>query len=256
MPLSAYLIACPLVFLAGFIDSIAGGGGLVSLPAYLIAGLPMHIAIGTNKISSTMGQLTACYRFFRGKLIDIPLVIPCFIASLAGSAIGSSLTALVDEQILRILLLVMLPVTAFYVYRRKNLEPSGAPVSRRRQFVLATVISLIIGAYDGFFGPGTGTFLILLWTGLAKISLLTASGNAKFVNLASNIAALTVFLLKGQTVIILGLSAGVFSIAGSYLGSSLAIKKGSKVIRVMILAVLGLLFVRLALEFGALIKTG
>ncbi|MDR1148184.1 MAG: TSUP family transporter, partial [Spirochaetaceae bacterium] len=98
--LNTYLIVCPLVFLAGFVDSIAGGGGLISLPAYLIAGLPMHSAIATNKVSSTMGSVTACARYLKSGFIDIPLVIPCIAVALGGSAIGASLTELVNEAAL------------------------------------------------------------------------------------------------------------------------------------------------------------
>jgi uncharacterized membrane protein YfcA len=198
-----------------------------------------------------MGAVTAAYRYYKGSFIDIPLVIPCAAASLAGSAVGSTLSLVTSEEFLRIVLLVVLPVTAFYVYKRKNFDNAeDKTLSRKKTFVIATLILLVVGTYDGFFGPGTGTFLILLYTGLAKIKLLTASGNAKAVNLASNAAALAVFLANRQTNIPLGLCAGIFSIIGSYLGSSFAIKKGATVIRAVILFVLALLFARLVWEYA------
>jgi uncharacterized membrane protein YfcA len=243
---TAFLIVCPLVFLAGFVDSIAGGGGLISLPAYLIAGVPAHFALGTNKLSSTMGQTIASFRYYRNGLVDIFLCAPSIVTALAGSALGSSLTLLVNERYLQWLLLAVLPLTAFYVLRRKEFQVKGEAFSRPRTAVLAAVISLVIGCYDGFFGPGTGTFLILLYTGLARIEARAASGNAKLVNLGSNVSALAVFLLHSRTLLPLGLAAGLFSIAGSWLGSGLVIRRGTGILRFFILIVLALLLCKTA----------
>jgi uncharacterized membrane protein YfcA len=245
---TAFLVVCPLVFLAGFVDSIAGGGGLVSLPAYLLAGVPVHFALGTNKLSSAMGAVTASFRYYRGGFVDLVLCVPSTAAALAGSALGTSLTLLVDERFLRRLLLAVLPLTAFYVLRRKELAPKASPFSRKRTVILAVLISFVVGGYDGFFGPGTGTFLILLYTALARIDPRTASGNAKLVNLASNLGALVLFLCHGRAIIPLGLAAGVFSIAGSYLGSGLVMRKGAGLLRVFILAVLALLLAKTAYD--------
>ncbi|GHT57391.1 UPF0721 transmembrane protein [Spirochaetia bacterium] len=244
LSLTAFLIVCPLTFLAGFVDSIAGGGGLISLPAYLLAGLPMHFALGTNKLSSTMGAITASIRYYRNRFVDLFLCIPSIAAALIGSSLGSSLTLIVNESYLQKLLLIVLPVTAFFVFKNKHFSDEAAALPRQRALVFSIIISFVIGGYDGFFGPGTGTFLILLYTGLVKLDPRTASGNAKFVNTASNLGALVVFLLNGRTLLPLGLCAGAFSIVGSFLGSGLAIKKGAKLIRYFILGVLALLFVK------------
>jgi uncharacterized membrane protein YfcA len=246
-----FLIVCPLVFLAGLLDAIAGGGGLVSLPAYLIAGVPMHFALGTNKLSSFMGTCIASCRYYKHKLVDLSLCLPSAGAALAGSAIGSSLTLSVGEACLQRLLLVVLPVTAFYVYKKKNFNASPRPLPRRRALAYSIAISCLIGGYDGFFGPGTGTFLILLYTGLAKIEARTASGNAKFVNLASNLAAALVFLGNGRALLPLGLAAGAFSVLGGYIGAGLVIHRGAKIIRACILVVLFLLFVKIAWDMLA-----
>jgi uncharacterized membrane protein YfcA len=148
--ITVFLIICPMTFMAGFVDSIAGGGGLVSLPAYLLAGIPMHFALGTNKLSSSMGSITASIRYYRNRFVDLFLCLPSIAASLSGSALGSSLTLLVDEKWLQRLLLALLPVTAFYSLRNKHfdLKPSG--LSRRRALVLSILVSFFIGAYDGF----------------------------------------------------------------------------------------------------------
>ena len=127
---SVFLIVCPLVFLAGFVDSIAGGGGLISLPAYLFAGIPVHFAMGTNKLSSAMGAVTASYRYYRNGFTDLFLCVPSIAAALAGSAIGTSLTLLVNERYLQWLLIAVLPVTAFFVLRKKELKALGEAFSR------------------------------------------------------------------------------------------------------------------------------
>jgi len=243
--ITTYLIVCPLIFLAGFLDSIAGGGGLISLPAYLFAGLPPHTAMATNKLSSTMGAITASIRYYKNGYVDLFTCFPSIGAALAGSAIGTSLTLLVNERYLQWLLIVVLPVIAFYVMRKKDLKVDGETYTRLKTAIIAAAISFVLGGYDGFFGPGTGTFMILAFTGLARIEARTSAGNAKLVNLASNISAAIVFLINGKTIIPLALAAGAFSIAGSFLGSGLVIKKGVKILRVFIIIVLGLLLLRI-----------
>jgi uncharacterized membrane protein YfcA len=245
---TVFLVVCPLVFLAGFVDSIAGGGGLISLPAYLIAGVPVHFALGTNKLSSTMGAVTASLRYYKNGFVDLFLCVPSVLAALAGSALGSRLTLLVNGRYLQWLLLAVLPLTAFYVLRKKEFKAAGEPFSHNKTAMLAALISFVLGAYDGFFGPGTGTFLILLYTGLARIEGRAAAGNAKLVNLGSNVSAMAVFLLHGRTLVPLGLCAGLFSIAGSYLGSGLVIKRGTGVLRIFILAVLAILLCKIGYD--------
>jgi uncharacterized membrane protein YfcA len=246
LELSMFLITCPLVFLAGLIDSIAGGGGLISLPAYLMAGVPAHFALGTNKLSAVGGSLTASFRYYKNKYVDMILCLPSIAAALAGSALGSSLALVVDERVLRWALLVVLPVTAFYVLKKKNLNHTPPPLPRVKAAVYSLIISFFLGAYDGFSGPGTGTFLILLYHGIAKIDARTASGNAKLVNFASNLSALVLFFIHGRVLVPLGLCAMAFNILGAYIGSGLVIRRGTKIIRYVMLVVLSLIFVKMA----------
>ena len=248
LELSTFLIVCPLVFLAGLLDSIAGGGGLISLPAYLFAGVPIHFALGTNKLSSIAGTAVASYRYYKNKYMDIKLCVPWIPAALAGSALGASLTLLVDERYLQRLLLVVLPVTAVYVFKKKLLDTPGPALSRSRTLVYGVAVSFCIGGYDGFFGPGAGTFLILLYCGIAKVDSSVASGNAKLVNLASNLSSLVLFLYHRRALIPLGLAAAVFSVMGAYIGSGLVIRRGTRIIRGAILTVLALLFLKIAYD--------
>jgi len=244
--LTMFLIVCPLVFLAGLMDAIAGGGGLISLPAYLIAGLPVHFAIGTNKLSSAVGTSVSTARYCKNKYIDWGVAVPTIILALIGSTIGANIALLIDESIMKYILIIILPLVAFYVLTRKPNKPEAIPATlpRNKVYLITSIASLIIGTYDGFYGPGTGSFLLLIFTGLAKMDIRTASGNTKVVNLASNIAALVTFIINGRIVFLLGLTAAIFSIAGHYIGAGLVIKSGIKVIKPIILIVLVLLFVK------------
>lgn len=164
-----YLIVCPLVFLAGFVDAVAGGGGLISLPAYLIAGFPVHFAIGTNKVSSAMGTTLTTVRYTKSGFIPWKQAIFCVLFALAGSACGANLALLIDDGVFKIIMLVILPLTALYVMKGKALSGEREPFSRLKTTLLSCVIAFFIGAYDGFYGPGTGTFLILLLTAAAHM---------------------------------------------------------------------------------------
>lgn len=244
-----FLIVCPMVFLAGFVDAIAGGGGLISLPAYLLAGIPMHQAIATNKLSSATGTTISTIRYCRNTKVDWSIAGPAIVLSLIGSSIGAKLTMMMPESVLKIVLLVVLPVTAVFVFRKNALvEKQSGSVSHRRMLLITWIAALAIGCYDGFYGPGTGTFLLLVMVGLAKMDMMQAAANTKLINLASNISALVAFLIGGKVVLTLGLAASVFSIAGHYTGSSMVMKNGTKIVKPIILVVLVLLFLKVIFD--------
>ena len=242
------LLICVGVFLAGFMDSIAGGGGLISLPAYLIAGLPAHLALGTNKLSSCIGTAVSTCRFIKNGCVDWVLALPAIPLSLAGAHFGTKLQLMVDERYLKYLLLLVLPVVAVVVLRQKDLPEVRGDMNRWARRAVVWGASLIIGMYDGFYGPGTGTFLLLIFCKLARLDIRTASGNVKIANLMSNFGSLVTALTAGKVLVPIGLIAAVFSIAGHYIGSGLSIKNGSKVVRPVILFVLALLAVEVVLE--------
>lgn len=242
--LKTFLIVCPLVFLGGFVDSIAGGGGLITLPAYLIAGLPVHNAIATNKLSSCCGTTVTAVRFFKNGMINLKIGIPSALLTLVGAALGSTLSLKADDQLLSRMMLVVLPVAAFIVLNRRifhenediSLEPDF------RLYAKVCLFAFVIGMYDGFYGPGTGTFLIICFNVFVKMSLRQANGQAKLINLSSNLSSVTVFLLNGQIILLLGLAAAACNMLGNWLGSGLAIKNGEKIVKPMIILVLILLF--------------
>lgn len=245
-----FLIVCPLVFLAGFVDAVAGGGGLISLPAYLFAGLPATMAVGTNKLSSSIGTTLATYRYARKGYIPWKQAFFCVISAFIGSFIGAKLKLLIDEGAFKLIMLVVLPLTAAYVFFGKGLRQETAcePYSFVKTTLIGVAASLVIGAYDGFYGPGTGTFLILLLTGVAHMEVAKANGVSKAINLSTNVAALYVYITSGNVLFILGLVAGVFSLAGNYIGTRFFAAKGMKSVRLIVMVVIAIFFVKLLLE--------
>lgn len=244
-----FVIVAPLAFLAGFVDAVAGGGGLISLPAYLFAGLPVHQAIATNKLMSSMGTTVTVIRYAINGYMLKSLCALGVLGGLAGSSIGSSLALITDAAAFRIIMLLLLPFVAFYVLKTKDLNKFS--VSPRAPFTtgaLVTVIALVIGMYDGFYGPGTGTFLMLLLTGVARVHLNVGAGTTKAINLATNYASLAVFLSHGTVLIALGLVAGLFNIAGNWLGSGHFTKNGSAITRPIMLVVIFLFAIKLILD--------
>ena len=247
-PIWVVPVVCIGVFCASFMDAIGGGGGIISLPTYLLAGLPMHMALGTNKLSSCIGTVASTVRYIKNGYVDWLLGIPSIALAVTGAHLGTKLQLMVDEQYLKLVLLVLLPVIAFILFTRKDLPETRKPMNEWLRRTLIWGTSLIFGIYDGFYGPGTGTFLLLSFCYLAKIDVRTASGNVKLVNLSSNIGALCTSLLAGKVLVPLGLIAAVFAIAGQYLGAGLAMKNGSKIIRPVILLVIFLLAGKVLLE--------
>ena len=245
-----FLIVCPMAFLAGLIDSIGGGGGLISLPAFVFAGLPMHLAIGTNKLTAAFGTTVSALRFAKNKLVDLRLTAPALLFAVLGSSIGARLSMRIDEKILRLLLIAVLPVAAAVVLNRHLFNDGGSeevPHDFRTYFIACTA-ALVIGIYDGMYGPGTGTFFIIAFTVFAKLNIKTANAQAKAINMATNITALVVFLLHGQVVLPLGIACAACNMIGNYLGSGLALKNGARIVRPIILTVLGLLLIRILTE--------
>jgi uncharacterized membrane protein YfcA len=244
-----YFIICPLCFLAGFVDSIAGGGGLISLPAFLFAGLPVHAAIATNKLQATMGTAVATLRYALAGYLALGSAAIGIFCGLLGSSIGARIALATNDFAFRIIMLAILPLVAFYVLRAKDLSKNAEkPLPPSQALPLIATIALVIGIYDGFYGPGTGTFLMLLLTVWARQSLQQATGTTKAINLATNVAALAVFLWKGAALIPLGLTAGLFSICGNWLGAHCFTQKGSRIVRPIVLTVLTLFAVKLVTD--------
>lgn len=250
--LQTCLIVCPLVFLAGFVDSVAGGGGLISLPAYLFVGLPAHIASGTNKVVNGMGTALATWRYYKSGNIRMKPAVLAAAGAIAGSAMGTQIALHINAEAFRVVLLIALPLVALLISLKKDFGTDHSPddicLESSRNKLICLLIGIGVGCYDGMIGPGTGTFLIMCFTIFVKMDLLTASGCAKVANLASNIASAVLWIANGQVLFALVVPAAACSMLGSYFGSQYAIKGGSQKVRSMIYVVLLLLFVKFFYE--------
>ncbi len=249
LDLSTFLIVCPLVFLGSVVDAVAGGGGLITLPAYLMAGVPPHLALGTSKFAGSLGMATSAWRLYRGGFTDLRLTGVPVAAAFVGSFAGARLALLVPEDVFKFLLIGLLPIAAVIVMKNKTLSENPPPIDARRQMILLGVSALVCGAYDGFYGPGAGTLMLISFCAVAHLAVREAAGQMKMVNSASGFAAFASFAAAGEVNWILGLVAGIFCIAGHYIGAGLVIKNGVRVVRPLIIVVIAALFVKTAWDY-------
>lgn len=241
------LVVCPLVFLAGFVDSVAGGGGLISLPAYLFVGLPPHIASGTNKVVNSMGTALATWKYYKSGKVRIKFALLAAAGAIIGASLGTEIALHINAEVFRILLLIALPIAALLITLKKDFGTNSSDTydaETNKELLTCFIIGIVIGCYDGMIGPGTGTFMIMAFSLFLHMDLLTASGCAKLGNLASNIASAALWILNGQVLFALVIPAAACNMLGSYFGSQYAIRGGSKNVRSMIYVVLFLLFVK------------
>lgn len=240
------LLLAAVAFAAGTVDAIAGGGGLLTVPALLAAGLPPHQALGTNKGQSVFGAAAATVRYWRSGLIDRRRAPLSFLFGLAGAFAGAALVLAVRPEVLEPLVLAMLlGVAVFFAFRRTPQLHTTRWLVRHRAVVLAA-LALIIGAYDGFFGPGTGTFLIVAYVALLGAELREASANAKVVNFASNLASVCLFAWNGKILWAYALPMAGAQLLGGWFGAHLTVRGGEALVRRVVLAVVLALSAKLA----------
>lgn len=247
-----YAIILPVVFLAGLVDSIAGGGGLLSVPAFLATGMPAPFVLGTNKISAFFGTAVSTARFIKHKIVDFPVAIKCAVIALFGSHLGARVALVLSPNFLRYALVAVIPVVAFITLRRPHLGAISHKDAVRpwvRTF-LAPAVAGAIGFYDGFFGPGTGSFLVLFFAMVLRYDFATANGNTKAVNLATNLAALVTFMHGDAILYQVGIPAAFANICGNYVGSRLVVRRGSRIVRPVFLGTLGLLLAKILFDLG------
>ena len=243
-----YLVVCPLVFLGGFVDAVAGGGGLISLPAYMLVGLNPVDAIGTNKFSASCGTFVATMRYSRCGFIHWRDLIPAIVTALIGSWFGARLALLVENDIFKIVMLVILPITAFFVLNKRSLSRYRCPYTSGKTNTIIALLALVMGLYDGFYGPGTGTFLMLMLICIARVTMQEAVGTTKVINLSTNLASLSVYLVHGKVLFPLALVAAVFGIAGNFIGARYFTRKGAGFVKPIIVVVLTIFFIKLCWE--------
>ena len=234
---------------AGFVDAMAGGGGLIQLPALLV-GLPnkdLPLILGTNKVPSIFGTAAAARNYFKNIKPDLPLTVTMMVPAFAGSMAGAGLAATIPKEFFKPFLVFLLLAVAIYTWRKPELGMNeNLKYTNRKRLVIVAVIGLLIGFYDGIFGPGTGTFLVFFLVSAIGFAFLKASATAKLVNIATNAGAILSFQLTGHIWWQLGLLLAFANVTGALIGSRLAIKGGSPLVRKVFLAVTFLLIARVA----------
>lgn len=248
---SLFVVLGMAALFAGFVDAVVGGGGLIQIPALFTAfpATAPAVLFGTNKLASIVGTTSAAIQY--GRRVEIPwrVVGPGALAALLGSWFGAKAVVFLDPAVLRPLILLLLILVAVYTFVRKDLgSVSTEPKHGRRSAVLTLGIGAVIGLYDGFFGPGTGSFLIFLFIRLLGMDFLRASVSAKILNVATNTAAIAYFAGTVELMWKLGLVMALCNLCGAVIGSRLALKRGSGFVRKMFLAVVAVLIARLAYD--------
>ncbi len=234
---------------AGFVDAMAGGGGLIQLPS-LIIGLPnkeLPLILGTNKVPSIFGTAAAARNYFKNIKLDIPLTLTMMLPAFIGSIAGAAMAAFVPVGFFRPFIVLLLILVAIYTWKKPELGMAeNLKFTHSKRLVIVALIGFLIGFYDGIFGPGTGTFLVFFLVSVIGYAFLKASGTAKLVNIATNAGAILSFQLTGHIWWQLGLLLAVANVTGAIIGSHMAIKGGSALVRKVFLAVIFLLIARVA----------
>ncbi|MFV0480610.1 MAG: TSUP family transporter [Campylobacteraceae bacterium] len=239
-----YVILFGVSLLAGFVDSIAGGGGIIAIPALLALGIPPHLALGTNKLGGSFGSFTAAYNFYKKGLLKLNEVWLGVVFTFIGAVIGTTTVLFIDATILKKAIPFMLVFLFFYFL----FLPKLGEVDREKRVskkVFYICFGLLLGFYDGFFGPGTGTFWMVAIVVLLGLNLKSATAQTKAMNFTSNIVSLGVFVFNGQVLFLLGIVMGIGQVLGAIIGSNMVVKRDVKFIRVMFLCVVGATILKL-----------
>lgn len=234
-------------FAAGFVDSIAGGGGLLAVPALLSAGLDPLSALATNKLQSTFGAFSAAAAYGRARLIDWRAAWPMAVAAFAGAILGAALITVLPTGFLAAVMPVMLILVAVYFAAAPRISAEARPARISARAFTATAAAGI-GFYDGVFGPGTGSFFMIAFVLLLGFPIMRATAHTKLLNFASNLGGLLFFALTGGVNVLIGLSMGAGQYIGAQLGSRLALRNGARIIRPLLVVVCCAMAVRLLLD--------
>ncbi|MCC9137066.1 sulfite exporter TauE/SafE family protein [Pontibacter silvestris] len=245
---------CLFAFLAGFIDSVVGGGGLIQLPALLVflSGVPVPTVLGTGKVSSMAGTTAAMIRYVRSVKISYLAILPAAAVAFVFSFLGARAVAHINSGLLKPLIFLLLILVAVYTFKKKDFGALHAPkLSDEKEKLYGVLVGMAIGFYDGFFGPGTGSFLIFIFIGIFGFNFLAASAAAKVVNFATNLSALLYFGWKGYILYEVAIPMAICSIIGSQVGTRTALKRGTAFVRVLFLIVVSGIIVKFAYDsFG------
>lgn len=255
------IIICPLIFIASVIDAIVGSGSIISVPTYLVAGLPVHYAYGTQKFVAFWGSLVSAVRYITNKKYEIKLVIIFSILCMVGTYIGSKLILCIDDIYLRYLLIFLIAIYFVFSIIKKYLKPKQQKLvdtkekikkveqlSSRKRLRLSIIIGIIIGLYGGTIGVGLTSILILIFIKIFNIDSTKASGNARIITCSLNLVAMITFILEKKVIFIIAIPATITSMLGNYVGAGLAMKKSTKIMEPLLKIIFVILFIELIIE--------
>lgn len=247
--ITVILICSIAFFVAGFVDAIAGGGGLITMPVLLLTGVPAHYTLGTGKLASSLGSATALYTFWRRGAVIKQVVLLGVITSYLGAAAASATTLLISNEKMTVIMIFMLPIGILLSLMCGSLKLTDGELPKTGLWWKVSAIGLSIGFYEGFFGPGAGSFFLIGIHVLLKAGLVKASGTAKAFNLASNLGGVTAFATAGTLYYSLALPCAFASILGNRIGAIYAVKIGPALVRNVLYGVLAVLLVSLIVRF-------
>ncbi len=248
MTAAEILIACVAAFAAGFIDAVVGGGGLVQTPVLLVTfpNLPVATLLGTVKIPSFCGTAVSAWQYSKRIEIQWKLIAWIALAAFVSAMCGSYMVSILDNKVLKPIILVVLVVVALYTYLKKTLGNQHEAIPYKEALWKGIIAGLLIGFYDGFIGPGTGSFLVLVFISIIGFDFMHASAHAKMINLATNFASILYFGYTGHIIYALAIPMAVCNMLGGYAGTHLALAKGNKFIRAFFLVVVAGTILRFA----------
>lgn len=244
------MIIIPVFFVAGVIDSIGGGGGLIALPTYLMIGLPVRTAYGCNKLQAGLGNLVSAIKYFKKNMVDLKIALISAITAMTGAYIGTKIIFLLPEETIQRAITVALPAVAVVMVLRKTDARNIVMKSEisKKTVIQALIVGLIMGFYNSLFGPGVGTVAIIAFTMIMHYDARVASGNGKVLIVLTNAIALVSYIKTGNVAYEIAAPAALSAIAGNLVGVNLAIKKGEKIIKPVMLVVVILTVIKFALE--------
>lgn len=241
------IIILPLIFLAGFVDSIAGGGGIISMSALLMTGIPVHYALGTNKLQAFSGTVVSTMNYIKHDHYKKEFIFFSVFGAIIGAFIGTNIALAINAEILKLIILIILPIIAIIMLSKKRPSIVIENYSKSKISIIIFLIGFTTGVYDGMIGPGTGTFLIILFS-ICGLSLLDANGNAKIVNTITNVVSTIIFFVAGKAILWIAIPSIFVNILANYLGSKMAISNGDKIIKPVIVLVLIMLFIKIGFD--------
>ncbi len=244
--LNDLLYVVPLLFIAGVLDGIAGGGGIIALPAYLLTGMPVHSAYACNKLQSGMGTLTSGLKYIKEGLVDLKVALIALPCTILSAFVATKVILNLDSEKVKLIIACCIPIAVIMMFLKRKL--SSKPTQKRdlnKQTVLLSMVSgVVLGSYDALFGPGGGTVAMIMFSLLLNYDLRVGCGNGKVVIVASNATAVVNYILSGHMIWLIAIPATLSNMAGSYVGAGMAVKKGEKIVFPAMLTIIAVLVVQ------------